>query len=120
MAPRRTIDAQGNLVVVGGDAPSSSSGAAPQQQSLLGSLQSLQTVNAFGFQLPARQFWIGLAVVALFLGLKGGTKLSCFSFYLLVVFVFFPLTILVTFYLSSTDARGGAWTLPFLRQPVFE
>ena len=74
MGPRKTIDANGNVVVVGDTTISSGSiDSAQPQPSLMASLQSMQTVNAFGFQLPARQFWIGMAVVAFVVGIRGGT-----------------------------------------------
>ena len=68
MSSRRTIDANGNLVSLD-DAPPSSGG---ETQSLLASVQSMQTVDVFGFNLPVRQFWIGVAVIVIMLGVRGG------------------------------------------------
>ena len=71
MSTRRTIDANGNLVAVDDGAPSSGGGETEPMLSL-SALQSMQTVDVFGFNVPARQFYIGLAVLVIFFRLKGG------------------------------------------------
>ena len=76
MSNRRTIDANGNLVFV--DEPASSiNGAtdvsAGESNGLFNSLQSIQTVDVFGFLVPLRQCWIGLAVIMILLGPWQGT-----------------------------------------------
>lgn len=67
---RRTIDASGNLVEIG-DGSSSNGRRGGESENLLSTFQSMQTMDVFGFNIPAKQFYIGLAVVALMIGLRG-------------------------------------------------
>ncbi|CAB9502284.1 expressed unknown protein [Seminavis robusta] len=82
MSSRRSIDANGNLISL--DDPPASGGS--EAQSLLHTIQSMQTVDVFGFNLPARQFWIGLAVVMIFMGLRLAIgcliALGCYTAYM--------------------------------------
>ena len=72
MPGRRTIDANGNLVPVEDGATTMSSGSGGDGQSLMSSLQSMQNVDVFGFNVPSRQFYIGLAVIGFMFGLRSG------------------------------------------------
>jgi hypothetical protein len=70
---RRTIDADGNLLSLD-ESSGSNSGASNTGEShgLLRSLQSMPTIDVFGFNVPARQFWIGLAVIVIISGVRTG------------------------------------------------
>ena len=71
MAPKRTIDANGNMITVADDHDSSSAGGAPTSNPL-NSLTSMQQIDVFGFNVPSRQFLIGMVATMLLFGPRFG------------------------------------------------